>query len=843
MNKKIISFAGITRNTDDTISGDGECQDLLNMRIKDDALRPVPPPALIERLEKRYDMVFRHVGANYDNYICVHRGEIDAYTSDTDNVRKTTTLLRSDNSIPIHDIRIVGNTLSVINQTGIEYYLFKDQKYKYLGHKPPFPVIQFKLYSKETKTENLWCDVDPAIRTEANMTYTFDSPNRTKVTTALTGAINRMMAEANQEGYFVFPVIVRYALRLFDGNYILHSSPIVLLTEQKIPANISVTNAQDSNGDDKHFTDFYYDAIVHKHQLNFHANFENIEEWEDIITSIDVFVSKQIRTVDLNSDITSFKTGGDRRDVTITLNEYGDEKIKENILSASIFYKIHSFSLKDSQTGYIQKEGMLDNLELKETLPDDPFSHNNITGVSYVYNSRLHIGAVQSKLAPMLPAWIFANTNLRLFDMDANVIQSTTGTTEVYLTTDSGEKIVSGEFTLPSFRGFTPMISYPDSRAKKIIWHINVSGKDYHKVFDMKPHPYLNISYYIDTLGPLGIDQFREGKVDTSKNNDIEYTPNKLKVSEVNNPFYFPIKNTYTPSNGEIIAMCSNTADISTGQFGQYPLYVFCDDGIYSMFVGDGNIVYSRSAPLARDVCINKNVLPIDNAVIFITAQGIMAIAGSQIHKISTPLEGEVLKPAPIVAKILALGGTSSFPDNILDYMSTYNLGFNYIHREILISNPNKDYSYAYNMITGTWHRLSGSIEGYVRNSYPDCLALIDGNIYDMENNEGFSNTIIVSRPLKIGTLTHKRISQASLRGYFTTQKLGFYILGSNDCLSYDLVSKKETISETRDLIVKMNRSRSYKYFIICVAGQLHSNSAINFAEILVETSFANRLR
>lgn len=843
MNKKIISFAGITKNTDDTISGDGECQDLLNIRIKDGALRPIPPPLLKEKLGGSYEMVFRHVGANYDNYICVRNGEIDAYISSNDDIRETTTLLRSDSSIPIHDIRIIGNTLSVITQTGIEYYLFKDQIYKYLGRKPPFPVIQFKLYSKETKTENLWCDIDPAIRTEANMTYTFDSINRTKVTTALTGAINRMTAEANQEGYFVFPILVRYALRLFDGNYILHSSPIVLLTEQKTPANISVTKAQDSNGDDKHLTDFYYDAIVHKHQLNFHADFKNIEEWEDIITSIDVFVSKQIRTVDLNSDIASFKTGNDRKNVTILLNEYGDEKIKENILSASIFYKIHSFSLKDSETGYIQKEGMLDNLELKETLPDDPFSHNDITGASYVYNSRLHIGAVKSKLAAMLPVWIFANTNLRLFDTDASVIQKTTGTTEVHLSTDSGEKIVSGELALPSFRGFTPMISYPDSRAKKIIWHINVSGKDYHKVFDMKPHPYLNISYYIDTLGPLGIDQFREGKVDTSKNNDIEYTPNKLKVSEVNNPFYFPIKNTYTPSNGEIIAMCSNTADISTGQFGQYPLYVFCDDGIYSMFVGDGNIVYSRSAPLARDVCINKNVLPIDNAVIFITAQGVMAISGSQIQKISTPLEGEVPDPVPIIAKILMLGGTSTFPDNILSYMSTYSLGFNYIQREILISNPNEPYSYVYSMANGTWYRLSGCITGYVRNSYPDCLALINGNIYDMENHEGCSDIAIISRPLKIETLTHKRIFQGSLRGYFSTQKLGFYILGSNDCFSYDLVSKKETISETRDLIAQMNRSRSYKYFVICVSGQLHSNSAINFAEILVETSFANRLR
>lgn len=842
MEQKLVSFTGITRNTDDTISNDGECRDLLNLRIENGALRPVPPPSLKDKLEKKYTLVFRHIGASYANYICVNDYEIDAYLVEG-GIYKMETLPRADNSIKVNDIQVIGNTLAVITEIGIEYYLFKNKKYKYLGNKPPFPIIQFKLYSQETKTENLWCDIDPAIRTEPNMTYTFDSTNRTKVTNALTGAINRMMAEANQEGYFVFPVIVRYALRLFDGNYILHSSPIVLLTEQKIPANISVTKAQDSNGDDKHFTDFYYDAIVHKHQLNFHANFENIEEWEDIITSIDVFVSKQIRTVDLNSDITSFKTGSDRKNVTITLNEYGDEKIKENILSASIFYKIHSFSLMDSQTGYIQKEGMLDNLELKETLPDDPFSHNNITGVSYVYNSRLHIGAVKSKLTPMLPAWIFVNTNLRLFDVAANVIQSTIGTTEVHIATDSGEKIVSGKFTIPSFRGFTPMISYPDHRAKKIIWNINIGGKDYHKIFIMKPHPYLNISYCMNTLGPMGLEEFQEGIYEISENNDIEYTPNKIKVSEVNNPFYFPVKNTYTPSNGEIIAMCSNTADISTGQFGQYPLYVFCDDGINAMFVGDGNIVYSRSAPVSRDVCVNKNVLSIDNAVIFISEQGVMAISGSRIDKISTALEGETPESDRIIAKILTLCNTYSIPDDLLNYMNNYDMGFNYPKREILISNPQKNYSFVYSMNYGCWYRRSGCISGYVKNAYPKCLSIMERNIYSMDNAEGKVSIAMITRPIKINSLAHKKILQASIRGLFLTSKLGFYLLGSNDCNTYDLVSKKETLSQIRDLISRMNRSRAYKYFIICLSGELDSKSTINFSEIMFDTYFTNRLR
>lgn len=841
MEKITIDFTGITRNTDNAISNDGECLELINLRIKDKALRPVPPPVSKLLLEREYSAVYRHIGGNFDNYICVNGGSIDAYIGNSDNGFDKVSLNASDSLIK--DIRPIGNTLSVINDSGINYYLFKNKAYKYLGSKPPFPIIQFKLYSKETKIENLWCDIDPAIRTEANKTYTFDSTNRTRVTNTLTGAINRITAEATKEGYFVFPVIARYALRLFDGNYILHSSPVLLLTEQRIPANIITTGTKDSSDDGKHFTDFSYDAIVHRHQLNYHANFNDLEDWKDIVSSVDVFVTRQIRTIDLNSDITSFKTGNDRKDITILLNEYGDDKIKEDILSASIFYKIHSFSLDDNLNGYIQKEGMLDSLEQKETLPDDPFSHNEMTGSSYVYNSRLHIGAIHTKLTPMLPVWIFANTNLRLFDIDANVIQMTNGMTEVHLASDSGDKVMISNFTIPSFRGFTPLISYPDIRARKIVWNIKVAGKEYHKIFDMRPHPFLNMAYNIEKVAPINLDDFEEGLLDISDSDDMEYSPNKLKVSEINNPFYFPLKNTYTPSNGEIIAMCSNTADVSTGQFGQYPLYVFCDDGIYSMFVGEGDIVYARSAPMARDVCINKNVVPIDNAVIFVTQQGIMAISGGKMEKLSGTIEGEIECQSPIISKIISLSGDDSIPDELQEYMKDYSIGFNYSEREIIISNPEKNYSYIYGIISAAWYRRSGKINGFVRNSYPECLAIIGNGISDMDNKVGTIGVALITKPMKISTFSFKKISQASLRGLFLTSKLGFYILGSNDCKSFKLVARKETRTDMRDLIIKMIRSNSYKYITLCVSGNLKHGSSIALSEFTVETSFANRLR
>ncbi len=82
--------------------------------------------------------------------------------------------------------------------------------------------------------------------------------------------------------------------------------------------------------------------------------------------------------------------------------------------------------------------------------------------------------------------------------------------------------------------------------------------------------------------------------------NPCEVRGNVMKVSAVDNPFYFPAKNTYTPSHEDIQAVCSNTVALSQGQFGQHPLYVFCKDGIWAMAVdASGNVTYAAAYPLS----------------------------------------------------------------------------------------------------------------------------------------------------------------------------------------------------------------------------------------------------
>ena len=52
--RKIISFKGIARGGDNMTSPEGECLDIINMRMKDGVLVPVPRPETVATLEHPY---------------------------------------------------------------------------------------------------------------------------------------------------------------------------------------------------------------------------------------------------------------------------------------------------------------------------------------------------------------------------------------------------------------------------------------------------------------------------------------------------------------------------------------------------------------------------------------------------------------------------------------------------------------------------------------------------------------------------------------------------------------------------------------------------------------------
>lgn len=352
----------------------------------------------------------------------------------------------------------------------------------------------------------------------------------------------------------------------------------------------------------------------------------------------------------------------------------------------------------------------------------------------------------------------------------------------------------------------------------------------------------------------------------------VSVAPNKLKVSNVSNPFYFPAKQTYTVSSRNIVAMATATTALSTGQFGQFPLYVFTGEGVFALSVGTGDIAYANSFSVTRDVCNNPDsIVSTDDAIVFSTDSGLKILSGSTVRDISSDMDGylpTVVDSSPIIKKIAGVGGFSDklSSTEFIYYLEEAKVGYNYEDKEVIVANRNYPYSYVFNMQSGSWYKISASINRFL-NSYPECLAVFnDYGVYNMHNGHRTVNKILLlTRPIKFGTLTHKRIVQSAIRGvirpseslvYFRGEtvkfrdqeilafsKCGFYILGSNDAEHFILLSGREKIEDVRDLITKMNKTKAFKYFMIALVGGIRTDVALNYIEFMVDETYTNRLR
>lgn len=344
--------------------------------------------------------------------------------------------------------------------------------------------------------------------------------------------------------------------------------------------------------------------------------------------------------------------------------------------------------------------------------------------------------------------------------------------------------------------------------------------------------------------------------------NTMEYRGNILKVSGVDNPFYFPAKQTYTPSKSDIVALCSNTVALSQGQFGQHPLYVFCADGIWAMATDtSGTIAYSASYPLSREVCINAtSVKGIDSGVVFITRKGVMLLNGGNVTQLSAVIDEIVEKEYNIndndiisrIASLVSLQNVLSV-DDFFNYSEKASVGFFYDKRELIISNPAYTYSYVFSLDSGQWSKYT-AVFGFVSNSYPNFMGIYsDGdrtNVYTMDCNRVDDNDVmIITRPLLYGTKLHKRVMQlvlhASVRIPDSSSEfkgLACYMLCSNDAENFKLISGSERRKDFKDMVFPYIPTQSYRYFAIAIVGRITTDSTIVAVEMAVDAAWNNRL-
>lgn len=852
---KELQYKGYATEPSDYECPDGQLATSLNLINEDNQLKPVFQPSLRYTLPDHCQVVLVHNTVDFTHYIVLDTSSCSLYWFDALENEILPAIISVGDMILLHDfdefykVDAIGNTLVVLSSTGMHYILWQNSSYTYLGNHLPECDIAFSLVTGKTFTSDTHSVQFATARTFTDILNDLELKNQ--LNQAMLAAANEVVAEATQDHYFCFPFFVRYALRLFDGSVTMHSAPILLYmdTDRPVvdmgwtengpqitgPANVKCT----------------LDGYKLLHEVVDIAQYNELMKWKDIVSSVDVYISKQFYTYDQSASNTDLRPG------TLPIKDIVPD-IRDN---ANFFFLCHlpldnlfvSNNANANQArprpqnynGVINVDFKLNNdtIVARPTLTDDYDSHDLlIPTVSYGFNARLNVAGISKRLfRGFSPKSLF-------FAVENQNEQETT--CYVLVESDGREIILESSTVNVLFdqNGTMLWFYYPNVNARSLFVKIG----DQVKGFNLTIHDYLNGAYY------LGIGSSNDASASvpaavTPDELNLVKVDNKIYTSEVNNPFFFPLLGINTVGSGDILGLSSAVKALSQGQFGQFPLYAFTTEGVWALEVSDTG-TYTARQPITRDVCINANsITQIDSSVLFATDRGIMLISGSQTQCITDSIFSE----APF--NVLDLSGIDQLHTRLghvadaclpmkpfLGFLAGCRMVYDYVHQRIFVYNPTKEngtpkytYAYVFSLKSKMWGMVFTNLASTI-NAYPEALAMTHDNklVSFSETDEQVCKGLFITRPLKLEAAdVQKTISTLIQRGHFQRGDVATVLYGSRDLYTWHL------IWSSTDHYLRGFRGTPYKYFRIAGLATLTDGMSIFGASVDFEPRHTNQLR
>lgn len=590
--KSRITFNGMNRYSPPNSAQPGDCTAIVNLRNQSNCLKPVGTPEYLYTPEKKnHWLVYVHICYDGEHHITENENTLyyeALIKKENGNIQKESSQLFELNDLQVLSIQSIGNTLIIICTESIYYLLYKEGKYIFLGEKPDIPEISFFPYIEYT---------DAYFVSEYTFQHGYSNPTRLDTedinyyNDAYYNAFFQLQEKAWKRHYFIQPILIRYALTLYDGSRIFSSAPVMVSLPSPIqPYQMSIRL---KNSNNLCLGSHEGQIIAGNYSLKYYIHQFNLDNWKDIVRSIDFFVSPEatIFEPDQKQQGLKFTIKRTEENETLSFLLKGDisfldlKEIKKRYLQDSLFYKIATIEdwsdWKEGESYAIENKIRPDLLVHEEVLsPDNTTLLSTGAHVSYIHNKRLHIANLKKKLFPGFPLSLFNVGNKNAETVDAYIC--------TYLKTERGEcKVVWQGKSNYFFNQLSPLISYPDSNAYKMEIVVKSENTRYKGSFLLTASEYENRADYLnETLSAISLENDSlpaSTPLDIPLSENDTYTqPNILRVSELENPFIFPSEQTYTISNGEITGIATITAALSEGQFGEFPLYVFTEEGIWA---------------------------------------------------------------------------------------------------------------------------------------------------------------------------------------------------------------------------------------------------------------------
>lgn len=789
---------GMTNIPSDNICPDDSVAAEWNMIFRNGEHCPIQAPVDMGIfINESFYILYIHEVHEGKHYVGVNNSGNLVYMSDNDAEPKIIDTIYSDYTKQTQ-VSSIGNTL-IVNVKGesIRYFLWKTSdeatgfSYKYIGDRLPSASLNFRFADLLTNEFAVSYGKIEGMFSVKNNIVSWESDKEKDVEAFFAGLYAECKKKVSEAKGFCNPFMVRYALRLFDGTYTNISIPILMFP------SVTVNTYGRLKTDDANM--FQMNTIIK--QLEYIST-KDLRDWNDIIKSISIFVTNPVDVVDTglptrqayNSiayDTVTWKNIRSGEDVVNSGMFYEKEEISDanpeqyikkflktksqsdiihELIASSVFYKIGDINLSPSngyeKTKYIMKAHDLENLVTLEQLDhDDYYSQCPKTGDDiYVYNKRLHLSNISRGF--------FEGNDVftPFFSLRGNPSATIPSTPRefsafVYIKTNSGIKIIKKHYETNDVFGI--YYFYPDPRAYKVEFYQDDGTKRLWKTLDLKPHPLLNGAYFISDKLPDS-DTMKEpaDSIDIEKkmpteNSTPEKLDNEVWVSEVNNPFVFNASGVNTVGDGSIIGIISNTQALSQGQFGQFPLFCFTTDGVWTLQTSSEG-TYSSAHPISREICNNKDSITVtDNLVFFSSEKGLMMINGSEVSCVSSQLSGKTYIPTPKEVEMYNMANIE--PVSFVDFIKKCKIAYDYRDNLLWIVNPNYRHCFLLSIESGAYAMTTlGGYPVNVINDYPDTLIEVDYgqseyktlsliNRPNINDDERRIKSFIFSRPMKIG--------------------------------------------------------------------------------------------
>ena len=589
-------------------------------------------------------------------------------------------------------------------------------------------------------------------------------------------------------------------------------------------------------------------------------DFADVEDWGDILKSIDLFVT---RPVSPYIDIDSLATPVGALDY-VPLDQNFVQKLREQ----DFFFHIGSIDLNkvitESEIYYEFQFPPLSALAARPSLEIDQLSYDEeLAQTAIVYNNRIHLGNITSKLFSEINPFItFIDSSLfgsllLPYVSDPSYDNATLSTLDIEVLYriklgDGGERIVRFSPTVYKYGDgsgfrylFKQFISYPDARAYKCeVYLMDGANGWLWKEWNLKAHPQYNYAYaesYIDrsgdTYSALRLRQEVEPSIGATAAidaaNDTIEQPNRIQVSHIGNPFVYKAQHSYSVGSDQCEIRKFGVAidEMSTSQFGQYPVYVLTNEAIYAMLQGTSGILYSNIDKVSNDIILETSkIIGVRGGIVYFTKNGLTLLSGKE----------------------------SIVMDDILTTdLSAYNLAVDHQNNELYVGSNTA--TWLLNLNERIWYKHPDTFDIVFPDAgrYIGFKASLDQFFFiGQEDDRDRIQISFTTRPIKLsGSMYSKKISNIYLDMYGTfdggTLPLGVYhvlitVQGSNDGSTWTTLrtyQEADPVTLTGIMLGRLNASCKY----IRINGVFYpdDSSQINVSRFIFDyiNKYTTRLR